>query len=187
LFFALWPNPALQSTLVDAARNVITAAGGRPVLPQSLHVTLAFLGAVPEADLGKVEAIGAEVASTAERAPVQFAFNAIEYWKKPQVLCATAPVPTAGTSLADALATKLKSRLVAAGFTPDLKPFRAHVTLMRKVPRGTYDCALQPVTWSFVDFALVGSRPGQGGSSYSVLNSWPLCTEVRKMPEKKHK
>jgi len=187
LFFALWPNPALQSALVDAARNVISAAGGRPVLPQSLHVTLAFLGAVPDADLGKVEAIAAEVANKAERTPVQLAFNAIEYWKKPQVICATAPAPTTGTSLADGLATTLKSCLVAAGFTPDLKPFRAHVTLVRKVPRGTYDRALQPVIWSFTDFALVGSRPGADGSSYSVLNSWPLCTEVRKMPEKKHK
>jgi 2'-5' RNA ligase len=157
------------------------------VLAESLHVTLAFLGAVPEADLGKVEAIAAEVASKAERTPVQLAFNAIEYWKKPQVICATAPEPTTGTSLADALAATLKSRLVGAGFTPDLKPFRTHVTLVRKVPRGTYDCALQPVIWSFTDFALAGSRPGSGGSSYSVLNSWPLCTEVRKMPEKKHK
>jgi hypothetical protein len=69
----------------------------------------------------------------------------------------------------------------------EIKPFRAHVTLVRKVPRGTYDRALQPVLWSFTDFALVGSRPGPDGSSYSILNSWPLCTEVRKMPEKKHK
>jgi 2'-5' RNA ligase len=173
LFFALWPNPALQSALVDAARNVISAAGGRPVLPQSLHVTLAFLGAVPDADLGKVAAIAAEVANKAERTPVQLAFNAIEYWKKPQVLCATAPAPAAGTSLADALATTLKSRLVTAGFTPDLKPFRAHVTLVRKVPRGTYDRTLAPVLWSFTEFALVESLTEPGGAVYRVLKTFP--------------
>ena len=144
------------------------------MLPESLHVTLAFLGAVPDADLGKVEAIAAEVASKAEHAPVQLAFNAIEYWKKPQVICATAPVPTAGASLADALATTLKSRLVAAGFTPDLKPFRAHATLVRKVPRGTYDHALRPVIWSFTDFALVESRTEPQGAVYRVLRSFPL-------------
>lgn len=178
MFFALWPDPALQSALVAAAGNVVAATGGRPVLPASLHVTLAFLGAVSDADLGKVEAIAAEVASKAERTPVQLAFNAIEYWKKAQVLCATAPASTAGTSLADALATTLKSHLVAAGFTPDLKPFRAHVTLVRKVPRGTHDRALQPVLWSFTDFTLIDSRTEPSGAVYTLLQTFPLVAHA---------
>jgi 2'-5' RNA ligase len=214
LFFALWPARAEQASLAQMTRNVVVAAGGRPVPPENFHVTLAFLGSVPEARLSQVEAIGREVANEVGGAPVQVTFDAIEYWKKPKLICATARPAAAGTASGDALAGgasgaelaegshgevlggaasaaalagALKSQLTAAGFTPDLKPFRAHVTLARKVPHGTHDGTMQSVRWACPDFALVDSRTGPGAALYSVLKSWPLCTEVRKMPEKKHK
>jgi 2'-5' RNA ligase len=165
----------------------VLAAGGRPVPPENFHVTLAFLGLVPEARIPQVKAIAQDVANEVARTSVQVTFDAIEYWKKPKLVCATARPATAGNASAGALAGALNSHLTAAGFTPDLKPFRAHVTLARKVPRGSHDRTMQSVRWTFTHFALIQSRTGPGGSSYSVLNSWPLCTEVRKMPEKKDK
>ena len=183
MFFALWPAHALQVCLAETTQSVVLAAGGRPVPPENFHVTLAFLGLVPEARISQVEAIAHEVA----RAPVQVIFDAIEYWKKPKLICATARPAAAGNASAGTLAGALKSHLTGAGFTPDLKPFRAHVTLARNVPHGTHDRAIQSVLWTFTHFALVESRTGPSGASYSVLSSWPLCTEVRKSPEKKHK
>ena len=186
MFFALWPDHALQADLADATKDVVLAAGGRAVPPENFHLTLAFVGPVSESSLAKVEAAGEQVAAEVERAPVQLILDAIEYWRKAQVVCATAQMAQ-NARHAGALATALKSRLMAAGFTPDLKPFRAHVTLARKVPRGSHDRCMQSVLWRFADFALVDSRTGPGGSLYSVLNSWPLCTETREMPEKRHK
>jgi hypothetical protein len=46
---------------------------------------------------------------------------------------------------------------------------------------------MHSVPGSFTDFVRVGSRTGPEEPLYSGLNSWSLCTEVRKMPEKKHK
>jgi 2'-5' RNA ligase len=68
-----------------------------------------------------------------------------------------------------------------------VKRFRAHVTLVRKVPHGSHDHTMQSVLWSFNDCALIDSRTGPVGLVYSILGSWSLCTEVRKMPEKKDK
>jgi hypothetical protein len=46
---------------------------------------------------------------------------------------------------------------------------------------------LESLLWIFAEYAVVESRTGPDGSLYSVLNSWPLCTETREMPEKRHK
>src|SRR5579883_616458 len=48
LFFALWPDEAMREAMVQAIREPVRASGGRPVHAGNLHVTLAFLGAVPE-------------------------------------------------------------------------------------------------------------------------------------------
>jgi len=83
------------------------------------------------------------------------------------------PPSTASARLADNLSTALKLQLTSAGFTPDLKPFRAHVTLARKVSHSIPTMEMDPVVWRFTEFALVDSRTGPGGSAYRVLTSFP--------------
>jgi hypothetical protein len=65
----------------------------------------------------------------------------------------------------------------------EIKAFRAHVILARKVPPGTADCSLQSVLPHVRRGVLIAS----GSSLYSALNSSLLCTETREMPEKKDK
>jgi 2'-5' RNA ligase len=186
LFFALWPNHALQAALADATRDVVFASGGRAVPPENFHVTLAFVGSVPESSVAKVEAVGDQVAAVAEQLPVQVTLDAIEYWRKAHVVCATAQAQrNAGAGLADTLATALQSRLTAGGFTPDLKSlwlvgrseiqeFLPHVTLVRKVVHPIHSIGIQPMLWSFSGFALVDSRTEPSGSVYTVLRTFPL-------------
>lgn len=175
LYFALWPSEAERKALVHATRKIVRAAGGRRVPPENLHLTLAFLGSVPERRLPELQA-AAERAAQAFRAvggvPLDVTLDRIEHWVKPQIVGATASVPPRA---ATELASLLRRELVAAGFTPDLKPFRAHVTLVRKVARRTMsDIEMPPVTWSFAGFALVESRTAPSGSLYSIAHSWPL-------------
>ena len=175
MFFALWPDAALQQSLAATTRGVVAAAGGRPIPPDNFHVTLAFLGSVPEARISDVAAIGVDVASRVTLPRVGVALNGIEYWKKPKVLVATAGPGTDNASLANVLARVLESRLTDAGFTPNLaEEFRPHVTLARKVVHPVRSSAIQPLPWSFTDFALVESRTEPGGSIYTVLQSFPL-------------
>jgi 2'-5' RNA ligase len=179
LFFALWPDRRMREALSAAVHaTMIALPGGRPVPVENLHVTLAFLGGVPEASLPALLELARNVAPRAE--PMLLTLDTIDYWRRAQVLCAAASREPAGAA---AFAEGLKSALCAAGFRPDLKPFRAHVTLARQVRRAPPDAAMPPVPWSFDEFALVESRTLAEGSSYSVLESWTLCGAARGGPE----
>lgn len=73
------------------------------------------------------------------------------------------------------LARTLRHRPAPSGFASDLKPFRPHVTVVRKVSRlGRID-KMHPVVWTFTEFALIESRTLPEGVSYSVVEALPLC------------
>jgi 2'-5' RNA ligase len=184
LFFALWPSADMQAELATAAAPAIHAAGGRPIPQGNLHATLAFLGSVPRASFEALGAIASNVAASwrqsagsrsraddsSREPPIVLRLDGTEYWRRAGILVAHASqVPQAAIDLAQTL----KESLVAGGFSPDLKPFHAHVTLARKVPRAR-DAAMSPVTWSFDGFALVASQTAPSGSSYSVVRTWAL-------------
>ena len=173
LFFALWPEETEKEQMTAAVRHAVIRCGGRPVPPSCYHVTLAFLGSVPEDKVAILERLAGQIALMAHGAPIQLTFDRIEYWRRAALICATGePSPDA-----ERLAGVFKSKLVEAGFTPDLKPFRPHVTVARKVPPGNHEEILERVRWKVTSSALVDSRATPGGSSYSILHSWPLCEE----------
>lgn len=178
LFFALWPGAEERAALLHVVRELVRASGGRPVPPANLHVTLAFLGAVPAARVPHLSAIASRVAAAfpREALPLTLNFQDIAHWAQPQVLAMLAHegpgVPPSGT--AQALARTLCDATAGVGFDPDLKPFRAHVTVARKVARAPHASATQPVAWSFAAFALMESRTLAAGAAYSIVESFVL-------------
>lgn len=125
--------------LPDELREGIVAWGGRElkdpalriVRPESLHVTLAFLGYLPEKEIGRLGEIveglhspapeirlGEPVAKPSGRHPRLFAL----------------PVESPG---AVALQSELEEMLVEARlYTPEKRPFWPHVTVARVKPEG---------------------------------------------------
>lgn len=175
LFFALWPTAAMQGELAAAVRVAMDSVrGGREVPRENLHLTLAFLGSVPDPAIVTVRESALGACRSCDSGPpfLELTLDAIDYWPRSQVLCATARQASAGAA---GLAEALKQCLSAAGFSPDLKPFRAHVTLARQVTDRPSGREMSPVRWTFGEFALLESRTGPSGSLYSVLDSWPLC------------
>lgn len=174
LFFALRPQAELRAGLIAAATPLITQLQSRPAPADNLHATLCFVGAVEHE---KVDGLRA-AAATVRGKPCEFDFDCLEYWEKPQVLCAT---PSRGESAeANALSVALRDALIAAGFAPDIKPMRAHLTLARKIRTIEAEKISWPQNLSpgFVvrceEFVLMESSRGEQGSIYSVLDSWPL-------------
>ena len=181
LFFALWPDEPSRDALVHATRKAVRHSGGRPVAEHNLHATLLFLGSVAESRVSEVATIGARASAEtlvalgdASSAP-GFVFDRIEMWHKAHVLVATTSAATGGAHLvANALVDRLQREASGAGFAPDPKPFRPHVTLARKVAFLKTVLRMEPVAWRFAAFALVESRTDPAGPVYTVLQSYPL-------------
>ena len=171
LFFALCPDEAGRAALAASAATAVAASDGRAVAVAQLHVTLAFLGSVAVTRIPELTALARALAAgwPPGAAPIALTFTRLAFWHRPQVLCALAR-PTAAASR---LATVLRDATHAAGFRPDLKPFRAHVTVARKVTHAR-SAALASVRWRCAALALMESRSAPGGSLYSVVESAPL-------------
>jgi RNA 2',3'-cyclic 3'-phosphodiesterase len=173
LFFALWATAEERRALSAAAAAAVGTSGGRAVPEENLHVTLAFLGQVPPTRTAELAALAHRVGTNGALAgtPLVLQFERLAYWHAPQILVA---LSTAGAGPAAALAAALQREASAAGFLPDLKPFRAHVTVARKVTHAAASTPLPSVSWKCAEFVLVESRTVATGSVYSVLESYLL-------------
>jgi 2'-5' RNA ligase len=167
LFFALWPSAELRDTLATWSRQH-APQGARPVRPDNLHLTLAFLGSLPEERLDAVHAAGAALRA----APVRLELARVEHWPRPRLLCA---LPAPGPDPLAGLATALREQLTTHRLPVETRPFRSHVTLVRKVS-GTWSGATfdPPLTWVGKRFALVVSESTREGVRYRELAGWPL-------------
>ena len=167
LFFALWPGDPLRQALAERLAALAAAGTGRAQRPDQLHLTLEFLGSVPTDRLPVIREAAAEVRAE----PFEVVLDALEYWRRPQVLCLVARgVPPALAGLVQALRTELEAR----GFDTERRPYRAHLTLARKVDRPPDPSPTDPVRWPATDFVLVESITERSGSVYRPLPAWPL-------------
>jgi RNA 2',3'-cyclic 3'-phosphodiesterase len=173
LFFALQSTLEQNSVLTAHVAPLVAQLAARAVPAQNLHSTLCFIGAVDE---DRVDALRAAAASIRGR-PVRLRFDALEYWETPKILCATS---SRDSSEASELAIALGEAAVAAGFAPDIKLFRAHLTLARKIAAA--QAAMVPLPFpleppmvmSADKFVLMSSRREGVVSIYSAVDCWPL-------------
>ena len=61
LFFALWPGEARRAAIEEAMRRRVETSRGRAIPPENLHVTLVFVGGVPESRIEHVIECAARV------------------------------------------------------------------------------------------------------------------------------
>ncbi len=165
LFFALWPDPAVCRALADLARRA-GAKGGRPVHPEDLHLTLAFLGQVPQERFDDVIAAAGAVSF----APFELRIDRYGWWSRSRVAwAAPAETPPPLLDLYRSLGEALSER----GFPPEPRAYRPHVTLARKLGRGRAGDLERPLIWKVRDFVLVSSRTHGDPPRYRVLKRWP--------------
>jgi RNA 2',3'-cyclic 3'-phosphodiesterase len=128
-FLALPIDDEARSRLAAAIAELETGlSGARFARPETLHVTLRFLG---DASPAVLEAIAADVGEAAAGCPPCTApltgLGTFPPKGSPRVLFAALGLPDALRELQGAC----EQAAVGAGFAPESRPFRAHLTLAR--------------------------------------------------------
>lgn len=162
LFFGLWPNDRQR----DQLRNVISPAAkeveGQAVYRGSWHVTLAFLGDIPEERIPEVQAI----AHAVKFEPFRTRFDKAEYWARSKVaVLSAATVPTE----LQHLVLQLESMLEKLDVPTDEKTFRPHITIVRRARPFETQRLAQPALVEWTGFELIESVPEPGGVFYRPL------------------
>lgn len=157
LFFALWPPEAVREAVARRVRGVELA--GRPVPPENWHITLAFLGNVAAERRRRYERAAAAVRA----APFKLCLDRVGFFPRSRIAWLGAshlPAPL------EELHGALTERLAGAGFEPERRPFRPHLTLARKAaPKGA-PVDIEPVVWPVTGFRLVRSETRPDGARY---------------------
>jgi 2'-5' RNA ligase len=172
LFFALQPELAQRIDIAAAVQPLAQALGARPVPAANLHLTLCFLGEVTEQRLPPLQ----EAVSDFPPVRLPLTLTHLDYWPASRVLCLL-PEQTASLRSAGALAQQLHEAARSAGLFIDEKPFRAHVTVGRKVsatrpPRHWPEPLQAPLPFISNGFVLLQSSPGPEGSHYLPVRAW---------------
>jgi len=171
LFFALWPDDATRDALNQAGKWLHQRWGGRRMRADTLHITLAFLGSTPVAQLDALFACADAVQSE----PFELILEQAGYWRHNRIgWLGASQTPPQHLELVGAL----NAALQAAGYSVDTRPHVPHVTLLRNSAGGEVpECT--PVRWPISDFVLVASRRETDGMHYDVIRRWPLINLER--------
>lgn len=167
LFFALWPDDDTRSALASIARERLAGMRARLVPAENLHLTLVFLGSRDAECRACMEHAAGRLSARA----FTLELTRTGYWSRPRVLW-TAPNRTPEALVV--LASTLNDALVQCGHEPESRPFRAHITLARKVRGPLEESMHAPVRWRVGEFCLIASRTLPEGARYTRLASWSL-------------
>lgn len=164
LFLALWPEPAWQQQAHRLACSLVRNTGGRAILPGNIHLTVAFLGSVEGAQRNAV-------ITTLERldCPVfDFTLDQLGWWKRSRVVWLA---PSSLPEPLDELYGCVNRRLPSCGLRAEQRPFRPHLSLIRKALRPpAVATAPLPALWRVKELTLVRSTTYSSGPQYAIIH-----------------
>jgi RNA 2',3'-cyclic 3'-phosphodiesterase len=173
-FVAVFPPHEVREALFRAAHDLPASKAFRLIGPEKLHLTLKFLGNVTEEDLIRVEQALEQLRGRHEPFEVSTSgFGAFPSQRRPRILWAGVGE---GSEPLRAVAHSVDDLLEPVGFGRERRPYVPHLTLGRARGQGAkldatsvYPPALR---FSVSGVDLVESVPGEGGVSYSVLETY---------------
>ena len=170
LFFALWPEPALQSAIAEAGCGIARsrALGGREIPVERIHLTLLFLGDVPAAMEQRLIVAAATVTGRAFHLSLE---QAACFYRTRVFWLGTKATPPRLTTLWE----NLRRIAAANGLAADARPLAPHITCVRDIRHRIQPVSIPRILWPVKSFALVHSTLG-AQPQYHVVSHWPLQT-----------
>jgi 2'-5' RNA ligase len=174
-FVALAPPEAQRAELGAYLEGCRAAAPGfRWVAPESVHLTLRFLGRVEAPVLADLSARLREI----RHPPFEMGLEGLGTFggRRPSVIWLGL---SAGREPAAALSRAVEAECAAAGLGPEPRPFRPHLTLARARERSGAPLPELPpppvlAAWTATEMILFESRLGDGPPVYTPLERFPL-------------
>ena len=170
VFYALWPPPELQGILADWARELQRHTGGKPLTAERIHVTLAFIGSVLPAQTQALLECGDGIAPPR----AQLVLDQLGFWARKGILWAGSREPDPHLLR---FVDQLHQRLRRLGFRLEDRPFRPHITLLRRARRRART-DIEPLVWPVNEFVLVRSQLTPEGAQYMILRRWSAATDM---------
>jgi len=176
----------LAVPLTDEARHAVVhhlkahlahPLPGRPVRPELWHLTLRFLGEVDEVGADRVMR---EVDAAERGRGFSLRWGALGAFPRPRRANVLWLGVERGEAEAARLAAVVEDAVEAAGFPPEDRPFRSHLTLSRIRPDQDVTAVLEAVPALGLDMAvervvLYRSHLGRGGPRYEEMEAFPLA------------
>ena len=167
LFFALWPTEVMQQQMRDLARGMLAGQHGKLVVAHNLHLTLLFLGSVT----GSVRQCLEKTLADIHVEPYTLVLDQAGYWRKSRILwlgCSVVPAPLLQ------LVRALSIAATGCGLEPETRPYRAHVTVARKVSSDPGNFPPVSFSWPVRGFTLMESSAQTAGVLYRPVRHWGL-------------
>lgn len=162
VFFALWPDNRQRDRLRDVINSVARTVEGRAVDRREWHVTLVYVGDVPDEQIP-------DLLERAGRIPVEpfhLSFDKLEFWARPRIACIVAPtIPAELQSLISALHSIVQD----FGVIPNDRTYRPHITVARNARTFATERLAQRATTEWSGFELMESISVPGGTTYRPL------------------
>ena len=167
LFYALVPDDAVRATLASAGSALAGDVGGRAIPAANVHATVVFVGDAAEASLPCLRAALQAMPRTA----FTLSLDRIGAWRAARVAwLAPGVVPPALATLHD----RLTAAVAACGRPTETRPFRPHVTLVRRPLRPPREGAVAPIAWHVRRLALMRSDGTPDGVRYREVDAVAL-------------
>lgn len=169
---------AVTSSLRDASGNAV-----RWVNPDNVHLTLKFLGEVPQKTLPSVKIAMQE--AVVRHSPFNLEFSTIGIFGGREGL-RTMWMGIAGDILRlEALARDMNRALDVVGFEADRRPFRPHLTIGRVrdhistreragIEVSVGKTKIPPAQWRTSQVSLIRSKLTKTGAKYETVATFPL-------------
>jgi len=163
LFLALWPGPRMRQALAACRDSLPWPPGTVPTPTDKLHLTLHFIGGVPQQRLPELVA-----GLAAPVQPFELQLSLLDSWRGGVTVLRPASVPEPLLQLHADLAAALHRQALPV----EPRPYRPHVTLARHgpgLPPATIAATRAALRWRPTGYALVRSMTD---GRYQVLARW---------------